>query len=467
MDFLPVFLRLHGVPVVLVGGGTVATRKARLLARAGAQVRVVAPDITRELQDILSSSGGEWRSVRYVTEALAGARIVIAATPSMDVNRQVYADAVAAGMQVNVVDAPDLCTFIFPAIVDRSPLIIAISSSASSPVVARWVRRRIETMIPAAFGQLASFVGRFREHSKAQLPDESQRRRFWERAIEGPIGNAVLAGREQDAERQLLSALDDPTATPSGEVYLIGAGPGDPDLMTFKALRLLQAADVILYDRLVSPGILELARRDAERIYVGKSRAQHAVPQAEINQRLLQYAQAGKCVARLKGGDPFVFGRGAEEIELLAAHGIPFQVVPGITAATGCASYAGIPLTHRELAHSVRFIAGYLQGEQQHPWSELQNPAETLVFYMALQALAGICASLIEYGRSPQTPAALVDRGTTPEQQVICGTLATLPAQVAACQPEGPALLIIGDVVTLQSRLHWYGVPATAKPTPP
>ncbi len=457
MEYLPVSLRLRDAPVVLVGAGRVATRKARLLLEAGANLTVVAPDICPELQLLLREYGGVWQQGRYRETDLHGRKLVVAATPDRAVNEQVYRDASALGLPVNVVDAPDLCSFIFPSIVDRSPLTIAISSSGSSPVLARYLRRRIESLVPAAFGRLAAFAGRLRGTVRARIPDDTARRLFWEEVIEGSAGERVLAGDEAGAERLLRKRLDASDDLHRGEVYLVGAGPGDPDLMTFKGVRLLQRADVVLYDRLVSPAILDLARRDAERIYVGKRRADHAVPQPEINQLLVDLALQGKRVARLKGGDPFIFGRGGEEIELLASRGIPFQVVPGITAASGAACYAGIPLTHRDHAHSVRFVTGHTTGGKVDlDWNAFRARNETLVFYMGLLGLPDICRELQAHGRDPATPIALVERATLAEQQVIVGTLATMEALVARAEPRAPTLIIVGDVVNLHRDLGWY-----------
>ncbi|MEQ8801285.1 siroheme synthase CysG [Haliea sp.] len=472
METLPLFLKLDGVPVLLVGGGEIGTRKARLLAAAGALITVVAPAISDELAALLGLPEGvqpdERAHHRWIRgpyngpEQLQGARLVVVATPDRALNAEISAAARTAGMLVNVVDSPELCSFIFPAIVDRSPLVIAIGSNGGSPVLARQVRRRIEAMVPAAYGRLAQFARSLRSTVARALPDVEHRRRFWEQVIDGPIAGKVLAGREGEARASLgqLLALQqrNPKSLNQGEVYLIGAGPGDPDLMTFKALRLLQAADVVLYDRLVNPAIIDLARRDAERIYVGKQRSQHSVPQPDINQQLLDLARQGRRVARLKGGDPFIFGRGGEEIELLARHHIPFQVVPGITAASGAACYAGIPLTHRNHAQSVRFVAGHLKDNRlQHRWNEFQSPSETLVFYMGLAGLEEICSQLVAHGRDPDTPVAVIERATLPEQRVLTGSLASIAGVVAKSRPSAHTLIIVGDVVRLQGELDWFG----------
>jgi len=458
VEFLPVCLKLTDAAVVLVGGGTVATRKARLLLRAGAILTVVAPTISNELRTLLAEQGGVWQQSLYREDDLHGRMLVIAATPDRKTNEQIFRDATRMSMLVNVVDAPELCTFIFPSIVDRNPLLIAISSGGRSPVLARILRRKIEALVPAAYGRLADFAGRFRQLVKEHIPQDNVRRLFWEQVLEGTVGEQVLTGRDAQAEQQLRARLQDTDALGGGEVYLVGAGPGDPDLLTFKAARLLQCADVVLYDRLVSPAIVDLARRDAERIYVGKRRADHTLPQTEINQLLLDLARQGKRVVRLKGGDPFIFGRGGEEIELLAQHRIPFQVVPGISAANGAACYAGIPLTHRDYAQSVRFVAGYLKGNSvEHDWSTFQSRSETLVFYMGLMGLQVICEQLQAHGRAPDTPMALVERGTQLQQRVLVGTLATMVDVVERAQPKGPTLLIIGDVVRLHAKLTWFG----------
>jgi len=468
MDYLPINLRLRNEPVVLIGAGKIATRKARLLLAAGANLTVVAPDIAAELEQLLVQHGGIWQQSRYSASDLQGKKLVVAATPDQQTNRQVYEDASAQGLPVNVVDAPQLCTFIFPSIVDRSPLTIAISSGGNSPVLARLLRRRIEAMVPGAYGKLAEFAGRMRAAVKAAIPGETPRRLFWEQAVEGTIGELVLAGREDQAETRLLKQIETEQQSHRGEVYLLGAGPGDPDLMTFKAMRLLQSADVVLYDRLVAPAIVDMARRDAERIYVGKARSDHALPQKDINQLLVDLALQGKRVVRLKGGDPFIFGRGGEEIELLAEHGIPFQVVPGITAANAAACYAGIPLTHRDYARSVRFVAGHLQdGNSGHDWTQFLSETETLVFYMGLVGLPVICEQLQAHGRASDTPIALVERASTAEQRVLVGTLATMVGIVEREQARAPTLIVVGNVVRLHDKLAWFGMkPAADTKTP-
>lgn len=463
MEFLPLFHNLRGSRVLVVGGGEIALRKSRLIADAGAVLRVVAPEIEAQLSELVVQSGGEIILRGYSECDLDGCVLIIAATDDEPLNAQVSRDARLRCVPVNVVDAPALCTVIFPAIVDRSPLVIAVSSGGDAPVLARLIRAKLETWIPSSYGQLAGLAARFRNQVKGLFPNVQQRRAFWEDVFQGAIADRQLAGQGAEAERMLIAKIAGEPPSETGEVYLVGAGPGDPDLLTFRALRLMQQADVVLYDRLVAPTILDLCRRDAERVYVGKRRAEHAVPQEQINQQLVALAKQGKRVVRLKGGDPFIFGRGGEEIEELAAHGISFQVVPGITAASGCAAYAGIPLTHRDHAQSVRFITGHLKnGTTDLPWSDLVAPAQTLVFYMGLIGLPVICEQLIRHGRSADTPAALVEQGTTVNQRVFTGTLANLPQLVAEHDVHAPTLVIIGEVVKLREKLAWFeGAQAT------
>jgi uroporphyrin-III C-methyltransferase/precorrin-2 dehydrogenase/sirohydrochlorin ferrochelatase len=470
LDYLPLYFDLRDTPVLVVGGGSVALRKISLLCRAGAIVTVVSPDIDPQLQRLLRDSNGRWEQATFGQQHLGAFRLVVAATPHHAVNAQVSSRAMADNIPVNVVDDPQLCSFIFPAIVDRDPLLIAIGSGGRSPVLVRQVRARIEAMLPAAYGRLAVFLGRFRAEVQAVISGSTQRRRFWERVVNGSIAERVLQGREADADVMFRHLLlhDSQPGEGIGEVYLIGAGPGDPDLVSFRAARLLQAADVVLHDRLVSPQVLELARRDAERIYVGKQRDDHALPQPRINELLLELARQGKRVARLKGGDPFIFGRGGEELELLARNRVPFQVVPGVTAASGCACYAGIPLTHRDHAQSVRFVTGHVKnGGMDLPWEELVHPGQTLVFYMGLQGLPLICERLQKHGLAPDTPIALVEQGTTPHQRTLVGTLQDMVEQVADAQAHAPTLIIVGGVVALREQLSWYGESANPGRWPP
>ena len=458
MDYLPLFTLLKNRRCVVVGGGAIALRKAGLLAKAGGKIFVVAPDIQPELARLSTESGGDCALRAYRSSDIDDTALVIAATDDNAINEQVSRDAQARHIPVNVVDNPALCSVILPSIIDRSPIMIAIGSGGQSPVLARQLRAKLESFIPAAYGRLANLVGRFRQKATHKFPDIDTRRKFWEEILEGPVAEFVLAGREDVAEAELAQRLHEGKLKDDiGEVYLVGAGPGDPDLLTFKALRLMQKADVVLYDRLVASEIVDLTRRDAEKIYVGKARSDHAVPQGDINQLLVDLAKQGKKVLRLKGGDPFIFGRGGEEIEKLAEHKIPFQVVPGVTAASGCAAYSGIPLTHRDYAQSVRFVTGHLKNNTTDlPWHELVHANQTVVFYMGLVGLDAICTQLIAHGRAPQTPIALIQQGTTRHQRVLTGTLADMTTRVQNAGIKAPTLIIVGEVVQLHTKLAWF-----------
>jgi uroporphyrin-III C-methyltransferase/precorrin-2 dehydrogenase/sirohydrochlorin ferrochelatase len=458
MNYFPIFLNLNNRLCLLVGGGEIATRKGRLLAKAGARLRVVALDISAELRELVAHQQGELYEREYHAADLTDCVLVVAATDDTSLNEIVSRDAQARNLPVNVVDNPALCTYITPAIIDRSPLVIAVSSGGEAPVLARLLRAKLETLIPMNYGRLAGLASRWRDQVKARFADSDQRRRFWEKILQGPAAELMLNGQDQAAEQVLTTAMaQQDVYMTQGEVYLVGGGPGDPELLTLRALRLMQQADVVLYDRLVSAEVMELVRRDAERIYVGKRRSEHAMRQENINQLLVDLARQGKRVLRLKGGDPFIFGRGGEEIELLAENNISFQVVPGITAASGCAAYAGIPLTHRDYAQSVRFVTGHLKSDHSNlSWPELALPGQTLVFYMGLVGLADICLSLIDHGRAPQTPVALIEKGTTQEQRVLIADLASIATKVAANEVRGPTLLIVGEVVKLHKNLTWF-----------
>lgn len=458
MDYLPIFLNIREQRCLVIGGGEVATRKASMLIRAGARVHVVSLGITPALQENLAAHQGSFRQGTYEQSDLDDVAIVIAATDDEALNRRVHADCRARQLPVNVVDAPSLCSFVFPSIVDRSPLVIAVSSAGKSPVLARLLRARLETTIPAAYGRLADICGEFRTLAKQTFPDTNARRAFWEKELQGRFAELVYAGQEDEARVHLRNAFTASGPAQAGEVYLVGAGPGDPDLLTFRALRLMQQADVVVHDRLVSAPILDLCRRDAEFVHVGKARADHTLPQEDINQLLVRLAKEGKRVCRLKGGDPFIFGRGGEEIEELAAAGIPFQVVPGITAANGCSAYAGIPLTHRDYAQSVRFVTGHLKdGSPELPWSELIHEQQTLVLYMGLVGLDSICQQLIAHGMAADMPVALISQGTRPDQMVVTGTLSNIAGKVEESGIKAPTLTIIGRVVALREKLDWFG----------
>lgn len=457
MEYLPLFHQLREQPVLLIGGGEVALRKARLLAQAGARLRVVTLKLHPELEKLLEQTGGVYQLRGWQAGDCQGHVLVVAATENSMLNAEVAAEAKALHVPVNVVDTPELCSVIFPAIVDRSPLVVAVSSGGHAPVLARLVRAKIETVLPAAYGKLARLAQKYRQVVKKRFGDLQQRRVFWEETLQGPIAEQVFAGNFGQAEQMLQDKLAGEAAQVSGEVYLVGAGPGDPDLLTFKALRLMQQADVVLYDRLVASEIVDMCRRDADRIYVGKAASNHSLSQEKINQKLVALAQEGKRVLRLKGGDPFIFGRGGEEIEELAQNGIPFQVVPGITSASGCSSYAGIPLTHRDYAQSVRFVTGHPKdGNLDLPWSELVSTTQTVVFYMGLGTLPVIASQLVRNGRAAETPVAVIERGTTAQQRVILGTLDDIAKRIMDEQVESPSLIIVGEVVALKERLAWF-----------
>lgn len=460
MDYFPLFIKLKEQPCLVVGAGSVAVRKIDLLSRAGAVITVIADNISPAINEMQNTHKLIIHKRKFKPSDVKGYRLIVSATDNESINQSVSQAASDLNIPVNVVDNPALCSFIFPAIIDRSPVIAAVSSGGSSPVLARLLRAKIESTIPAAFGQLAQLSEKFRERVKQQIDNPSQRRIFWESILQGKISELVFAGRQQEAENQLESILSNTTNdTQLGEVYLVGAGPGDPDLLTFRALRLMQQADVVVYDRLVSPEVLNLTRRDSEKIYVGKQRQNHSLPQDSINQLLISLAKKGKRVVRLKGGDPFIFGRGGEEIETLLEEDISFQVIPGITAASGCATYAGIPLTHRDHAQSCTFVTGHLKdGSIDLNWQQLSAPNQTIVFYMGLSGLSKICQSLIDYGSSIDHPIALIQQGTTSNQQVITGTLSSLPQLVIDKNIKAPTLIIVGTVVTLHNKLNWFKV---------
>lgn len=458
MDTFPIFMKLQGARCMVVGGGEVALRKVTMLLKAGADVAVLSPALDDALAELERQQRIRHIRDNFREDLLEGSFLVIAATNDHAVNAAVAEGCKRRSIPVNVVDAPELCTFIMPSIVDRSPVVIAVSSGGVAPVLARLVRARIETLIPAAYGRLAGLAAEFRERVKQRFSTTQQRRIFWEDVFQGPIAEQVMSGQETAARANLEAALQSESATVHhGEVYLVGGGPGDPDLLTFRALRLMQQADVCVHDKLVSKEVIELVRRDAEMVYVGKERDKHTLPQEDINKLLVRLAKEGKRVLRLKGGDPFIFGRGGEEIETLMEHGVPFQVVPGITAASGVSSYAGIPLTHRDIAQSCIFTTGHLKdGTVELDWPALVRPRQTVVIYMGLVGLAEICSKLISHGLNADTPAAVVQQGTTQRQRVVTATLATLAEQVAAAGMKPPCLTIVGEVVTLREKLNWF-----------
>ncbi len=461
MDYLPIFCRLDNKPVLLVGGGEVAERKARLLLDAGAQLTVVAPDLDPELAELAANGTIEWLAGEFAPPQLTGKWLVVAATDRREVNALVYQSANMARIFANVVDDPKRSSFIMPSIIDRSPLMVAISSGGKAPVLARLLREKLEALLPQHLGAVAAFAGSLRERVKARFATMGERRRFWERLLGADRLGQALARGDHASAHQLADNLFADESQSAGEVVLVGAGPGDPGLLTLHALRQMQQADVVVYDRLVSDEVMALVRRDAKRIFVGKQAGNHCVPQEGINQLLLEEAKKGQRVVRLKGGDPFIFGRGGEELETLVGSGIGFQVVPGITAASGCAAYAGIPLTHRDHAQSVRFVTAHGKGGARDlDWPLLAKDRQTLVFYMGLSSCATIREQLLAHGKGGDTPVALIERGTQPSQRVIRGTLDQLPA--LAMGVESPALIMVGSVVTLADQLAWFGQGCTA-----
>lgn len=454
MDYLPLFADIRHKPVLVVGGGDVAARKIELLRRAGARVLVVSRELCDELAELETQGEIEWLAKAYDASQLDRVFFVIAATDDGELNGQVFQDATDRFLLVNVVDDQPKCSFIFPSIVDRSPLVVAISSGGTAPVLARLLREKIETLLPATLGQMAEIAGQWRGKVKARFTKMSDRRRFWEKAFNGLFASQVGSGNVDGARRTLDKQLDEPEAA-QGEIILVGAGPGDSGLLTLRGLQVMQLADVVLYDYLVSDEILDLVRRDADRICVGKRANAHSVPQEETNRLLVELAKQGKRVVRLKGGDPFIFGRGGEELQAAVEAGIPFQVVPGVTAAAGATAYAGIPLTHRDHAQSVLFVTGQCRADSSGTdWPSLARARQTLAIYMGSANAGDIASQLIAHGRDPKTPAAVIGRGTRQDQQVLTGTLDQLD-ELARNAPT-PALLVIGEVVNLHQQLAWY-----------
>ena len=454
MDHLPIFCQLRHRACLLVGGGDVAERKARLLLEAGAQLTVNALNfvpqfIVWEKAGMLTLAEGEF------TETLLDERwLVIAATDDADVNQRVSDAAESRRIFCNVVDAPKQASFIMPSIIDRSPLMVAVSSGGTSPVLARLLREKLESLLPQHLGQVAKYAGQLRSRVKKQYATMSERRRFWEKFFVNDRLAQSLANQDSQAINTTTEQLLNEPLDHRGEVVLVGAGPGDPGLLTLKGLQQIQQADIVVYDRLVSDEIMNLVRRDADRVFVGKRAGYHCVPQEEINQILLREAQKGKRVVRLKGGDPFIFGRGGEELETLCQANIPFSVVPGITAASGCSAYAGIPLTHRDYAQSVRLVTGHLKTDSELDWQNLAAEKQTLVFYMGLSQAPHIQQNLLKFGMSAAMPVALVENGTALKQRVVSGVLSDLSE--LAGQVASPSLIIIGHVVALRDKLNWF-----------
>lgn len=474
MQHFPLFASLTGQPCLVVGGGVVGERKVKQLLAAGARVTVNAPELAPGLQAAQARGEVQWVRGPFDATLVPHQLLVIAATSDRDVNHAVAAAAAAALRLCNVVDDPEHSSFISPSVVDRSPLLIAVSSGGQSPVLARLVRQRLERWLPARLAELATWAGGWRERVKAARPDVASRRRLWEEVLGGVLdartgpAQAVIDGRVADADDGLRTLLNRPdgSGTPTGEAWIVGAGPGDPGLLTLNGLHCLQHADVVLHDRLVAPALLAFARRDAELIDVGKTGGGASTSQERINELLVAQVRAGRRVCRLKGGDPYVFGRGSEEALALRAAGLPFRVIPGVTAASGCGAYAGVPLTHRHTAHAVTFVTAHLgsgpeTAHEEPDWQQLAALGQTLVVYMSGKRLASVSDALRRHGRPDGTPAALVMGGTTADQRVIEGTLADIAERAAAAGVSSPAILYVGDVVALRKDLDWFG-PAAA-----
>lgn len=461
MKYFPFFFKLDNQNCLIIGGGDVAERKVDLLIKANANITLIAPEISDYLLNLEKEKKISCQKEKYDKKILDSKKFkfIVVATNDKELNVQIADDARKSNILINVVDQTDLCDFIFPSILERGPITVAVSTGGSSPVLARMLRTKLETMIPGSYGRLAKIVSENRVPIRKKLKNSKSNRIFWEQMLNSKFVELVLSGQDEEAVAYLKSEIDsfDEEVKNKGEVYIVGAGPGDPDLLTFRALRLMQQADVALYDRLVHPSIIDLIRRDAKKIYVGKQRDIHAVRQEEINQLLVKYAKEGKRVLRLKGGDPFIFGRGGEEIDTLVDEKVSFQVVPGITAASGCAAYAGIPLTHRDYAQSCSFVTGHLkEGKLNLNWEKLIQKDHTIVFYMGLVTIDIICEELQKNGLDGSTPCAIIQQGTTPEQKEYISTLNKMPEVVKKEKPQAPTLLIVGNVVKLRDKLSWY-----------
>ena len=465
MKYFPFFLQLDQLPCLIVGGGSVAERKLDLLIKAKADITVISLEFSDYILDLAKTHNIRCIKKEYSNKILEENKynFVISATNDVSLNERVAKDCKKYNIIVNVVDQPEICDFIFPSILERGDITVAVSTGGASPVLARVLRTKLETMVPGSYGKLAEIVSANRIKVREKMKKFSSNKIFWEKMLNGKFLELVLSGKTDEAKSFLDEQIDnfDEDIANQGEVYLVGAGPGDPDLLTFKALRLMQQADIALYDRLVHPSIVDLIRRDATKIYVGKERDNHVVRQEEINELLVKYAKEGKKVLRLKGGDPFIFGRGGEEIETLADEKIAFQVVPGITSASGCSTYSGIPLTHRDYAQSCIFVTGHLKkGKLELDWEKLIQENQTIVFYMGLVSIDIICAELIKHGLSELTPCALIQQGTTNTQKEYISILKDMPTVVKTKKPKAPTIFIIGGVVTLRDKLKWYSTSA-------
>lgn len=458
MGLYPLFADLTGLPVLVVGGGHVAERKTVALLAAGARVRIGAPALTSPLLLQVEEGKIEHLASAFQPAWLDGMWLVIAATDDPELNARVAAEAQVRRIFANVVDAPALSRFQVPSVVDRAPLTVAVSTGGAAPVIARRVREMLEAQLDHAWGALTALAQRYRTRIAQRWPDLAERRAFYDWLHDGPVMAALRNAQPDDAERFLIDALSgEPATSPKGSVVLVGAGPGDPGLITLRALRALNQADVILHDSLVSDAVLALARRDAERIDVGKRCGGRHTQQAQIHQLLFDLASNGRRVVRLKGGDPFVFGRGGEEMEYLREHGICCEVVPGITAAVACAAYAGVPLTHREHARSVHLLTGHgKESLDAMDWPALAQDHQTLAVYMGVARLDEFTQRLLEHGRRSDTPFVIIENGTLPQQRVLRGVLSELPARAREYAIHPPALLIVGEVAAMAQEHAWF-----------
>ena len=459
MSYLPLFIETTGKKCLIVGGGKVASRKLIPILKSKMKVTLISPEVIEEIElNFQKNKNLKIIKRKFEPEDIEGQFLIIAATNDKTTNQKIAKLSKDNNILVNMAEDSLSGNTLIPSVVDRDPIKIAVSSGAASPILTRLVKTKLETVIPYSFSKLADIMMEYRDVVKKNFLKISDRRKFWEVFLDGPVSEMVLSGHIDKAKKALDESLkENKFLEKTGEVYLVGAGPGDPELLSFKALRLMQKADIVIYDRLVSRPIMNLIRQDAEKIYVGKQRADHAMPQENINQLLARLALEGKKVLRLKGGDPFIFGRGGEEIESLIKDDIPFQIVPGITAASGCASYAGIPLTHRDYSQACIFVTGHLRdGTVNLNWEMLAHEKQTLIFYMGMHGSKIICEELIKHGLSDETPAALIVKGTTEDQEVIIGNLKNMPEIIMDRKIVPPTLLIIGDVVKLHNKLKWF-----------
>jgi len=455
MDNFPIFLDIKDKPVLVIGGGDIAYRKIKLLIKSKPNIKVIAKNICSEILDLEEKFSIKIVKKQFHVDDIEFPIIIIAATNDKSLNKQIAKEGLRKKIPVNVVDQPSLCTFTMGSIVERGSLVVSISSSGKAPVLVRHLREKIEKLIPDSYKDLVDLAGKLREKVKKTIKIDNKRRIFWEKFFEIENINSILKNKKTLTTKfnSMLDSMKDKT----GEVYLVGAGPGERDLLTIRALHLMQKCDVCIYDNLVSDEVVELVRRDADMIFAGKKRDQHTFSQEMINDYLVKYAKKGKKVLRLKGGDPFIFGRGGEEIESLMSHKINFQVVPGISAANGVAAYAGIPLTHRDYAQSCLFLTGHFKdGKIDFDWPKLITDKQTVVIYMGLLSLPDFIKQLVEHGQKKTMPIAVIERGTTDSQKVIQGNIGNIINKITRSKIKSPALIIIGEVVKLRSQLKWF-----------